>query len=173
MSFHIRDAKPKDCGDIVRLIKELAIYEKSGDQVHMTEEILKEDGFGDHKFYHCLVADSEIPVETDNSEDSLKVVAYAIFFYAYSTWDGRMIYLEDIYVTPEHRSLGIGTALIKRIAQIGLEKGCKRIHLQVLDWNTSAIEYYKNKGCVDISERDGWRVFQIDHACMQRFVEEN
>ncbi|XP_070537769.1 thialysine N-epsilon-acetyltransferase-like [Ptychodera flava] len=171
MAFRVREARPQDCGDIVRLIKELASYEKSTDQVHMTEHVLKRDGFGDEKFYHCFVADAEVPLETDDSDDNhLKVIAYALFFYAYSTWDGRMMYLEDIYVTPEFRGKGIGTALIKRILEVGLEKECQRIHLAVLDWNTSAAEFYKSKGFQDITERDGWHALQLNREKMEDFV---
>nr|XP_006813022.1 PREDICTED: uncharacterized protein LOC102804803 [Saccoglossus kowalevskii] len=125
MSFEVREAKSSDCEVILSLIKELAIYEKYADKVNITEEVLRNDGFGEETFYHCFVADADVPLETDVCEEHVKkVIAYAIYYFTYSTWDGRMIFIEDIYVTPEHRGKGIGTALLKNIIEIELEK-CK------------------------------------------------
>ncbi|CAH1780808.1 unnamed protein product [Owenia fusiformis] len=95
--FTIRKAVAEDCGDILRLVKELADYEKMPDSVIMTVEKLQEDGFGEEKYFHCFVA--EIPSE--EGPQCKKAVGFVLYFFAYSTWEGRSIYMEDFYVTPE------------------------------------------------------------------------
>uniref|UniRef100_A0A5F9DHG6 N-acetyltransferase domain-containing protein n=1 Tax=Oryctolagus cuniculus TaxID=9986 RepID=A0A5F9DHG6_RABIT len=102
-SVRIREAKEGDCGDILRLIRELAEYEKLSDQVKITEEVLRADGFGENPFYHCLVA--EILPEPGEPQGPF-VVGYGLYYYIYSTWKGRNVYLEDIYVMPEYRGTG-------------------------------------------------------------------
>ncbi|KAM5307653.1 thialysine N-epsilon-acetyltransferase isoform 2-T3 [Glossophaga mutica] len=96
----IREAKEEDCGNILRLIRELAEFEELSDQVKISEEDLRADGFGENPFYYCLVAESlPSPGETQGS----CLVGYGLYYFIYSTWKGRSIYLEDIYVKPEYR----------------------------------------------------------------------
>ena len=130
---HIRFANSDDCQDIYNLILELAIFEKAEDQVEITPEQLKKDGFGNKPLFECIVA------EVDNS-----VVGFALFFTNYSTWKGPCLYLEDFAVLPEHRRSGIGKALFDYLFNLAKERKVGRFAWQVLDWNTSAIEFYKN-----------------------------
>nr|XP_030717442.1 diamine acetyltransferase 2 isoform X3 [Globicephala melas] len=122
-SVLIREAKEGDCGNILRLIRELAEYEKLSDQVKISEE------------GPC-------------------VVGYGLYYFIYSTWKGRNIYLEDIYVKPEYRGQGIGSKIIKKVAEVALDKGCSQLRLAVLDWNKGAMNLYKALGAQDLTEAE-------------------
>lgn len=129
---------------ILELIRGLAIYEREPDAVTATEEDLLRDGFGAEPFFHCLIA-----------EHDGRAAGFAFYFFNYSTWLGRPgLYLEDLFVQPEFRGLGIGKALLAQVAAIAVEKGCPRLQWEVLDWNTPAVEFYRALGA---SFLDEWR----------------
>lgn len=130
----LRRAIPQDSVAIHSLIVELAVYEKEPDAVLNTPEQLQKDLFED-ELCHAFV------VENDANE----VVAFALYYFGYSTWKGQIIYLEDLYVKPEYRKLGMGDLLFDRVVEEGKNKGVKRMDWQVLDWNEPAIEFYKKK----------------------------
>uniref|UniRef100_A0A3P9QHB2 Spermidine/spermine N1-acetyltransferase family member 2b n=1 Tax=Poecilia reticulata TaxID=8081 RepID=A0A3P9QHB2_POERE len=100
MNFRVRPSTKEDCKDISRMIMELAVYEKMPDQVEISHKELERDGFCQNPFFECLVA--EVP-EEHKSKEGFTVVGYALYFYTYSTWRGRSVYLEDLYVMPEFR----------------------------------------------------------------------
>ncbi|HAS41833.1 MAG TPA: GNAT family N-acetyltransferase [Microscillaceae bacterium] len=131
----IREGSPDDVGVLLALIKELALYEKALDEVENTEEQLLKDGFGDNPLYGFYVA------EYDG-----KVVGMALYYYRYSTWKGKSLYLEDLYVTQAYRKHKVGLYLFKAIAQKAKDENCHRISWQVLDWNEPAIKFYKKLG---------------------------
>jgi GNAT superfamily N-acetyltransferase len=136
MAITIRPATPADVGQILEFIRALAVYEREPDAVKATEADLLEHGFGESPYYSCLIAQSDGVA-----------AGFALFFYDYSTWLGKPgLYLEDLFVFPEHRGLGIGKALLQRLAQIAVERGCARMKWEVLDWNTPAIDFYKVMG---------------------------
>ena len=144
----IREAHAKDVADILRLIKDLAIYEKAPNEVVATEELLHAALFGPlpHVFAHVL--------EVDN-----RIIGMAIWFLNFSTWQGvHGIYLEDLYIEPEYRGRGYGLALLKHLAKICVERGYGRFQWWVLDWNTPSIEFYKSQGAVAMDE---WTVFRV------------
>uniref|UniRef100_A0A5F8HD22 Spermidine/spermine N1-acetyltransferase family member 2 n=1 Tax=Monodelphis domestica TaxID=13616 RepID=A0A5F8HD22_MONDO len=147
--------------------KELAEFEKLLDQVKISEGALKTDGFGENPFYHCLVA--EIPPESREPQGST-VVGYGLYYFTYSTWTGRNVYLEDIYVMPKYRGQGIGSKIIKKVAEVALEKGCSQFRLAVLDWNESAMDFYKARGAKDLTVAEGWRFFRFDNEAMRELV---
>ncbi|XP_069623706.1 thialysine N-epsilon-acetyltransferase-like isoform X8 [Ranitomeya imitator] len=154
----VRAAEPGDCEEIVRMIRELAEYENLSDQVKMTAGGLRQDGFGDAPLFRCLVVENE---DEEKRAAGPRLVGYALSFFTYSTWEGRALYLEDLYVMPEYRGRGIGSRLFAAVAELCLTLGCARLQLSVLDWNKSAISFYRSRGARDLSQDEGWRLFRF------------
>uniref|UniRef100_A0AAQ4REJ0 Spermidine/spermine N1-acetyltransferase family member 2a, tandem duplicate 1 n=1 Tax=Gasterosteus aculeatus aculeatus TaxID=481459 RepID=A0AAQ4REJ0_GASAC len=124
MDFSIRPANVEDCKDVARMIVELSEYEKVADQVKVTQRDLEQDGFSKNPFFHGIVA--EVPEQHKTKEGHTKI-GYALYFYSYSSWSGRAVYMEDLYVMPEFRGKGIGKALMSKVAQPG-QRRCHRQH---------------------------------------------
>ncbi|KAG7484912.1 hypothetical protein MATL_G00055010 [Megalops atlanticus] len=169
MEFTIRAATPEDCKDISRMIMELAIYEKMPDQVKISHKELEQDGFSENPFFHCLIA--EVPEQHKNKEGHTKV-GYALYFYTYSTWKGRTVYLEDLYVMPEFRGKGIGKALISKVAQVCKEQQRVRLQLAALDWNTPSLDFYLAKGAQDLTASEGWHLIRFDGEALDKLAQE-
>jgi GNAT superfamily N-acetyltransferase len=146
----IRAATPADIPLILNLVHALAIYERAPGAVHATEADLLRDGFGEHPFFECLIAESEHG----------EAAGFALYFYNYSTWRGRSgIHLEDLFVLPQFRGQGIGKALLARVAARAAEQGCVRLEWNVLDWNQPAIDFYKSLGAQFLDE---WRIMRVN-----------
>lgn len=128
----IREAISTDCKAIFDLITELAIFEKAPEMVSNTPEQLLKDGFGPNPLYTCFIA-----------EYNGEIVGMSFCYTRYSTWIGKVLYLEDLIVTESKRHLGIGSALLEHTIQYGKANNFNRVSWQVLDWNTQAIEFYK------------------------------
>jgi GNAT superfamily N-acetyltransferase len=142
MGTTIRTATAADVAQILNFIRALAVYEREPDAVTATEAGLLRDGFGPSPFYFCLIA-----------EHDGHAAGFALYFFNYSTWMGRPgLYLEDLFVHPEFRGLGIGKDLLKKVAAIAVENNCPRLQWEVLDWNTPAIEFYKAMGAEFLDE---------------------
>jgi len=157
MPATIRTATPEDIPQILAFIRALAAYEREPDAVTATEADLLRDGFGPNPFYFCLIA------ETDG-----RPAGFAFYFFNYSTWMGRPgLYLEDLFVHPEFRGLGIGKALLQKVAAIAVEKNCPRLQLEVLDWNTPAIDFYSAMGAEFL---DTWRNVRVSGDALQRLA---
>jgi GNAT superfamily N-acetyltransferase len=157
MGTAIRRATAADAAEILAFIRALAAFERAPDAVTATEEGLIRDGFGPHPFYHCLIAEHEG-----------KPAGFAFYFFNYSTWVGRPgIYVEDLFVHPEFRRLGIGKALLKEVAAIALEHGCQRMQWEVLDWNTPAIDFYRALGAEFLDE---WRNVRLSGEPLARLA---
>jgi GNAT superfamily N-acetyltransferase len=157
MAITIRAATPADVAQILAFIRALAVYEREPDAVCATEEDLMRDGFGPHPFYFCLIA------EADHAP-----AGFALYFFNYSTWLGRPgLYLEDLFVLPEYRGLGIGKALLKKVAAIAVEKGCLRLQWEVLDWNRPAIDFY---GAMGAEFLDAWRNVRVSGAALLKLA---
>lgn len=143
----VRFANKDDCGVILEFIRQLADYEKMSDQVIATEDLLKEWIFEKQKaevLFACL----------DGVE-----VGFALFFHNFSTFLGRAgIYLEDLFVTPEHRGKGCGRALLKKLAQIAVERGCGRLEWACLDWNRPSIDLYLSLGAQQMTD---WTTYRL------------
>src|ERR1700733_11124620 len=150
--LNLRSAPPADVPQILTFIRDLATYEREPDAVLATEADLLRDGFGPNKRFDCVIAEL-----TD--ADTVSAAGFALYFYNYSTWRGHAgIYLEDLYVSPEHRGKGIGKALLTRVAAIAVAEGCPRFEWSVLDWNTPSIDFYQQLGAVMKSDWKGMQV---------------
>ncbi|XP_024091454.1 thialysine N-epsilon-acetyltransferase isoform X4 [Pongo pygmaeus] len=169
-SVRIREAKEGDCGDILRLIRVKTVGRKPGGTSRVRKTLgsaLRADGFGENPFYHCLVAEI-LPAPGELLGPC--VVGYGIYYFIYSTWKGRTIYLEDIYVMPEYRGQGIGSKIIKKVAEVALDKGCSQFRLAVLDWNQRAMDLYKALGAQDLTEAEGWHFFCFQGEAMRKLA---
>lgn len=144
----IRAATSADTPAIARLIRGLAEYERLADQVTLSEDRLREHLFGTRRYAEVLLA-----------EESGVVVGFALFFHSYSTFLAQPgIYLEDLFVVPEHRGQGHGKALLLALARLAVERGCGRLEWSVLNWNQPAMDFYRSLGALPL---DGWTGFRL------------
>lgn len=162
----IRPATAADVPVILELIRELAAYEKEPDAAVATADDLLRDGFGPQPYFQVLLAEIE---EVDIAGPEVVPVGFAFYFYTYSTWTGKpTLYLEDLFVRPAYRGLGLGKALLAELAQIALEKNCGRMQWQVLDWNTPAIDFYTSIGAKVMKE---WLSCRVEGEEIARLAE--
>ena len=153
----IRFAKPTDVASIYRFVIELANFEKLEHEVVGSEQELRKSMFGKNPACEAVIA-----VVDD------KPVGFALFFHNYSTFLTRKgLYLEDLYVTPEARGLGIGKALLQFLSKTAIERGCGRFEWWVLDWNHKAIEFYKSMGAKPMDE---WTVYRVDGKALTKLA---
>ena len=131
----IRPGKKEDLPRVLELIKELATYERAPHEVINTVEWMEKDGFGPHPIYGLFVA-----------EENSFIVGISIYYWRYSTWKGKRLYLEDIVVTESQRGKGIGKLLFDRTMQHALDENCTGMMWQVLEWNEPAINFYQKYG---------------------------
>ena len=148
-----RFAKEEDCALILGFIRALAAYEKMSDQVVATEELLREWIFEKQKAEVLFVCDEG------------REVGFALFFHNFSTFLGRAgIYLEDLFVLPAYRGKGYGKALLKKLAQMAVERGCGRLEWSCLDWNTPSIAFYLSLGAVQMED---WTTYRLTGATLE------
>ena len=154
--IRFRFAKEKDCRLILKFIRSLARYEKMSDEVVATEEILREWLFEKKKAEVIFALDGE------------KEVGFALFFHNFSTFLGRAgIYLEDLYVRPSYRGKGYGKALLIKLAQIAVTRGCGRLEWACLDWNQPSIDFYRSLGAVPMDE---WTVYRVSGKTLEKMA---
>jgi len=132
MDTIIRKALKDDLPEILSLIKELAAYEKAPEEVKLTIQQLEKDGFGDKACFEALLA-----------EQKGECCGMALYYYTYSTWKGRCLYLEDIIIREKHRRKGIGEKLFNELLNIAAKEKVVQMKWQVLEWNQPAINFYK------------------------------
>lgn len=134
-SLNIRTGRKEDLPRVLELIKELAEFERAANEVVNTVAMLEKDGFGPQPIYGFFVA-----------EKNNKIIGLSLFYWRYSTWKGKRLWLEDIIVTESERGGGIGKQLFDRTMQHTLDESCSGMMWQVLDWNEPAINFYKKYG---------------------------
>jgi GNAT superfamily N-acetyltransferase len=158
-ALRIIAATESDVPVLLSFVRKLAEYEKLLDQVEATEEHVRAALFGEGRVAEALLAYL-------GSEP----VAFAVFFHNFSTFLGRPgIYLEDLFVDPPHRGKGIGKALLIELARIARARNCGRLEWAVLDWNESAIEFYRSLGAVPM---DDWTIFRVTGTALARLAGE-
>jgi len=155
----IRSAAPDDAELILSLIRELAEYEREPDAVKLTSAELVRDGFPDSgdghqdRYFEALIA-----------EEDGEPAGFALFFPVYSTWRGRAMHLEDLFVRPRFRGRGIGRGLLEKVAAVSAERGCVILFWHVLDWNTPAIDFYKTLGAEAL---DDWTRMRVKDGALR------
>ena len=153
----IRTATIDDVKLLRKLIRELAEYENELEHVLITEADLARDGFGPQPKFRVLLAFwDHMPA------------GYALFFDFYSTWRGRQMFLEDLFVREAFRGRKVGKGLLTAVARIAAHDGCHGLRWEVLDWNQSAIEFYKSLGAEFL---DGWRLILLKDEPLRRLAE--
>ncbi|MGY1617503.1 GNAT family N-acetyltransferase [Geodermatophilus sp. SYSU D00691] len=154
----VRPIRPDDVPAVVGLVRELADYEKALHEVRLTEEQLTASLFGERPALFGHVA------EVDGA-----VVGTALWFLNFSTWRGTHgIYLEDLYVQPQHRGTGLGKELLRTLAETCVQRGYDRLEWAVLDWNTPSIDFYRAQGAVPMDE---WTVFRLTDDALRGFAD--
>ncbi len=152
----IRFAEKKDAQVILDLIKELALFEKAPGEVTNTLEEIERDGFGENPAFKCLIAEL-------NGE----VAGLSLYYIRYSTWKGRILYLEDLIVSEKFRGKGLGKSLLERTLNEAEKLGVNGTRWQVLDWNEPAIEFYKKYNCTFDGE---WINCNMDKAQLKKAI---
>jgi GNAT superfamily N-acetyltransferase len=155
MSLSIRPAIEADLSLIVSFIRDLAEYEQLAHEVTVTEDVLRASLFGEKPYAEVIFAEVEG-----------QPAGFALFFHNFSTFLGKPgLYLEDLFVRPDYRGHGIGQALLNYLQDLALSRGCGRLEWWVLDWNESAIGFYKKLGAVPMDE---WTVFRLTEDVMRQ-----
>lgn len=156
-NFEIRPATRGDAPRILALIQQLADYEKLAHEVVADTAALESTLFGEQPQAHCLLA-----------WQGDAAVGMALYFFNYSTFLARAgLYLEDLFVVPAARGAGVGKGLLRRLAQIAVQRGCGRFEWSVLDWNKPAIEFYEALGA---RRQDGWSVYRLTGTALNELA---
>ncbi|KAK7678340.1 hypothetical protein QCA50_018688 [Cerrena zonata] len=165
LSFFIRPAQPSDVETILQLVVDLATYEKAADSVKATPDLLRKNLF-ETPYANTLLAFTGTPEAPGGA------VGMALYFYNFSTWTGRPgIFLEDLFVKPETRGLGVGKALFGELGKIAQEKNCGRIDWSVLKWNQPSIDFYeKTLDAIPMSEWMGMRLEEAGIENLRKFA---
>jgi GNAT superfamily N-acetyltransferase len=154
LTLGIRPAEPGDVPVVADLIRQLAQFEKLENEVVLTEELLSAGLFGPRPYAEAMLA-----------EEDGRPVGFALFFHNFSTFLARPgMYLEDLFVLPEHRGRGVGRALFANLANIAVERGCGRLEWAVLNWNHDAIRFYERLGARPNSE---WTVYRLSGEALR------
>lgn len=153
----IRPADVNDSALILRFIQELAAYERAEDEVVATEADIRATLFAADGPARALIC----------SVDGVDA-GFAVYFFNYSTWQGRKgLYLEDLYLTPAHRNVGAGLALLRHLARIAVAQGCGRFEWSVLDWNEPALQFYRSIGAWPMDE---WVRYRLAGTALLEFA---
>jgi len=156
MNVTLRPAEKQDSEAILRLIQELAVFEKEPESVLLTVSDIERYGFGSSPLFQCLVAQVE-----------QQVIGMALYYQRFSTWKGPTYHLEDLIVTEAYKGKGIGTQLYTAFIQIAYESGVERIEWNVLHWNTPAVGFYEKSGATVLHD---WSSVQMHKAEMEAFL---
>ncbi|HLD86561.1 MAG TPA: GNAT family N-acetyltransferase [Candidatus Nanoarchaeia archaeon] len=155
MGTIIRKGDERDFSALMGLIKELATFEKAPHEVTNTIDQMRKE----QNLFGSIVAE----------KDGV-IIGAAIYFFSYYTWVGKSLYLDDIYVKPEHRGNKVGSKLLRKVFELAKKENCKRLRGQVLDWNTNAIEFYKRRGAAISGE---WLNCDYDKNGINEFLDNN
>ncbi len=153
----IRVGRKEDLPRTLELIKELALYERAPQEVTNTVEQMEQDGFGPRPIFGFFVA-----------EFQGTIIGIALYYWRYSTWKGKRLYLEDIIVTEKERGRGAGKMLFDRTMELAISENCTGMMWQVLEWNEPAINFYKKYGA---KLDDEWTNCSLQRGQMEKLVQ--
>ncbi|MGY8933418.1 MAG: N-acetyltransferase family protein [Flavobacteriales bacterium] len=156
MNISVRLSTPVDMPQVLRLIKELAAFEKEPDAVIITVDTLVKEGFEKNPSFTCFVAEVEE-----------KIVGMALVYDRFSTWKGRSIHLEDLIVNEKMRGTGVGKALYSKVIAYAAAQNVKRLEWVVLDWNKGAIKFYEKSGAIMLKD---WYLVQMDGEGIKNYM---
>ncbi|RMG29256.1 MAG: GNAT family N-acetyltransferase [Bacteroidetes bacterium] len=156
--IHIRKGVAADMPQVHQLVYELSVYEQAPHEVHTSPEQYVQDGFGEHPLFECFVAENE----------EGRIVGIAFFYFGYSTWKGKKLYLDDLIVTEAYRRKGVGMKLFDRLVRYAAEQGAQQMRWHVLDWNEPAIEFYKK---IDAELDPEWITCKLSAARLKAWAE--
>ncbi len=157
MEIKIREATPEDMPAVFGLVKELAEYERAPHEVTVTPDDYVRDGFGEHPLFGCFVAEKEGVI-----------IGISLYYWRYSTWKGKRLYLEDIVVSEKERGQGAGKLLFERTMKKAVEENCTGMMWQVLDWNEPALKFYRKYGATFDGE---WLNGRMDIEQIRKLLE--
>ena len=157
MGFIIRYGERRDMSSVLKLVNELAVFEKEPNAVKVTVDDLIGNGFKDNPAFLTFVAELEGVI-----------IGMALFYNRFSTWEGPSLHLEDLIVTEKFRGKGIGKALYDKVLDFALQKGIKRVEWVVLDWNKPAIAFYKSTGAIMLED---WNICQINNQSIVKYLQ--
>jgi GNAT superfamily N-acetyltransferase len=157
MEINIRKGTASDMPEVLKLIKELAVFEKEPDAVKISYQDLQNFGYGKKPMFECFVA-----------LVASEIVGVALVYFRFSTWVGPTIHLEDLIVKQSMRRKGVGEKLYAAVMRYGYNKGVKRIEWNVIDWNEGAIQFYEKSGAKVLSD---WSVVQMDEEGISNYIE--
>jgi len=160
--YVIRKAAIEDCGVLHKLIQELADYEQDPTGPKISVKILERDGFGSRPAFGCFVA---------AVKESNEVIGYAMHFNTYSAWEGKGLYLQDIYVQPLHRKKSIGLAFFRLLSKLGVEEDCSMVNFTCLHWNQPSINFYQSLGAYNLTEKAGRHCFRLERQFMDKLAQ--
>ena len=154
----IRKGEKKDLPQVLDLVKELALFEKAPHEVINTVQQMEKDGFGENPIYSLFVA-----------EEHGKIVGISIYYWRYSTWKGKRLYLEDLVVSESQRGKGVGKLLFDRTMQVAIDENCTGMMWQVLEWNEPAINFYKK---YEAKLDDEWTNCNLEIGQIKKLLQE-
>ncbi|KAK6194464.1 hypothetical protein SNE40_000095 [Patella caerulea] len=160
--YRIRDAVIDDCEGIFTNIQELAVHHHSPNGVKLTVDTLKRDGFGENPLFRCQVA------ENINSGE---IIGHTLFFPFYSSWIGKGMFMEDLFVIERERNKRVGVALLKRLVQLCVEEGFNRLQWEVMEFNKRGMNFYNKQGAEDTTADGGRRVFRFSKEQMEEYIQ--
>ncbi|XP_034663889.1 diamine acetyltransferase 2 [Drosophila subobscura] len=160
--FTFQRAKVEDIKDVLAMIQELADFEKMSNGPRLTEEdLIRDAGLSGEQ--ECC----EVYVLVDNA--TKLAIGYSICYKAYSTWQGRYFFVEDIYVRPEHRQRGAGRRIFLEVSARAVELKCPRLEFNVLEWNP-ARKFYESLGAVDLTAKEGWHYYRVEEQQLSKLA---
>ncbi|XP_015275800.1 PREDICTED: diamine acetyltransferase 2-like [Gekko japonicus] len=168
MACVVRPCTPRDLPDIMRLIKEIAvIYKVPLNELRTNVEELKEAGFGKQPRFECFVA--EVPPQ-QKSKEGHTLIGYVLSVYTYSTWKGRNLYMDNLYVMPEFRGRQIGKVLHHTAIAAAWQKGCSQIRMHSSSEKPENIRFLERNGGEDRTVKDGWNLFRFQETQLRRMA---